>query len=111
MREIDDVVFAGPPHEVERRLQEYRALLANDSVGILVVCDGNIAQCNSSAARLFGWDVADLLGRSAAVLFGSDEEFQSFASRIGDALAETVRRRSNGAPCAATARACGRACW
>ena len=87
MREIDDVVFAGPPHEVERRLQEYRALLANDSVGILVVCDGNIAQCNSSAARLFGWDVTDLLGRSAAVLFGSDEEFQSFASRIGDALA------------------------
>ena len=75
------------PHEVERRLQEYRALLANDSVGILVVCDGDIAQCNSSAARLFGWDVADLLGRSAATFFGSDEEFQSFASRIGDALA------------------------
>ena len=87
MREIDDVVIAVAPHEVERRLREYRALLANDSVGILVVCDGNIAQCNSSAARLFGWEVADLLGRSAAVFFGSDEEFQSFASRIGDALA------------------------
>ena len=87
MREIDDVVIAVAPHEVERRLREYGALLANDSVGILVVCDGNIAQCNSSAARLFGWEVADLLGRSAAVFFGSDEEFQSFASRIGDALA------------------------
>ena len=86
MREIDDVITVAP-HEVERRLQEYRALLANDSVGILVVCDGDIAQCNSSAARLFGWDVADLLGRSAATFFGSDEEFQSFASRIGDALA------------------------
>ena len=84
MREIDDVITVAP-HEVERRLQEYRALLANDSVGILVVCDGDIAQCNSSAARLFGWDVADLLGRSAATFFGSDEEFQSFASRIGDA--------------------------
>jgi len=55
MREIDDVAaIAAAPHEVERRLQEYRALLANDSVGILVVCDGDIAQCNSSAARLFG---------------------------------------------------------
>lgn len=86
MRAIDDVITVAP-HEVERRLQEYRALLANDSVGILVVCDGDIAQCNSSAARLFGWDVADLLGRSAACFFGSDEEFQSFASRIGDALA------------------------
>ena len=73
--------------DVERRLQEYRALLANDSVGILVVCDGSIMQCNSSASRLFGWTTADLLGRSAAILFGSEEEFQSFASRIGDALA------------------------
>ena len=87
MREIDDVLITVPPHDVERRLQEYRALLANDSVGILVVCDGDIAQCNSSAARLFGWEVTDLLGRSAATFFGSDEEFQSFASRIGDALA------------------------
>jgi len=87
MRDIDDVVITVAPHEVERRLQEYRALLSNDSVGILVVCDGNIAQCNSSAARLFGWEANDLLGRSAATFFGSDEEFQSFASRIGDALA------------------------
>ncbi len=87
MREIDDVVTTVAPHEVERRLQEYQALLANDSMGIVVVCDGDIAQCNSSAARLFGWDVAQLLGRSAATFFGSDEEFQSFASRIGDALA------------------------
>ncbi len=87
MREIADIAIAIAPHEVERRLQEYRALLANDSVGILVVCDGDIAQCNSSAARLFGWEAADLLGRSASVFFGSDEEFQSFACRIGDALA------------------------
>ena len=87
MREIDDVVTTVAPHEIGRRLQEYQALLANDSVGILVVCDGDISQCNSSAARLFGWDAAQLLGRSAATFFGSDEEFQSFASRIGDALA------------------------
>ena len=87
MRETDDTAIAIAPHEVERRLQEYRALLANDSVGILVVCDGDIAQCNSSAARLFGWEAGELLGRSASVFFGSDEEFQSFACRIGDALA------------------------
>lgn len=73
--------------DIARRLQEYQALLANDSVGILVVCDGEIMQCNPCAARLFGWDQADLLGRSAASVFESEEEFQSFASRIGDALA------------------------
>ncbi len=88
MRQIaDDIVTAGGSRDVERRLQEYQALLANDSVGILVVCDGDVMQCNSSAARLFGWEAADLLGRSGSVLFGSDEEFQSFASRIGVALA------------------------
>src|SRR5215207_863647 len=87
MREIEDAVTAPNPRDTERRLQEYQALLSNDSVGILVVCDGDVMQCNSSAARLFGWESADLLGRSAAVFFGSDDEFQSFASRIGDALA------------------------
>lgn len=88
MRQIaHELAIAVDPRDVERRLQEYRALLANDAVGILVVCDGDIKQCNSSAARLFGWEAAELLGRSGSVLFGSDDEFQSFASRIGDALA------------------------
>ena len=73
--------------DIARRLQEYQALLANDSVGILVVCDGEIMQCNPCAARLFGWEQADLLGRAASSVFVSEEEFQSFASRIGDALA------------------------
>lgn len=86
MRQIEDIVIAGT-RDVERRLQEYQALLANDSVGIVVVCEGDILQCNSCAARLFGWQASDLLGRSAAAFFGSEEEFQSFASRIGDALA------------------------
>jgi diguanylate cyclase (GGDEF)-like protein/PAS domain S-box-containing protein len=73
--------------EVERRLLEYTALLANDAIGILAVCDGEVLHCNSSAARLFGWDANELHGRSAATFFSSEEEFQSFASRIGDALA------------------------
>lgn len=72
--------------DVQRRLQEYRALLANDSIGILSVSDGEVMQCNPSAARLFGWEPAKLLGQSAAVFFASDEEFQGFANRIGDAL-------------------------
>ena len=72
--------------DVQRRLQEYRALLANDSVGILAICDGEVMQCNPSAARLFGWEPERLLGQSAAVFFSSEDEFQAFANRIGDAL-------------------------
>ena len=70
MREIDDVAMTTvAPHEVERRLQEYQALLANDSVGILVVCDGDIA--SAIRARLVCSDgmLAQLLGRSAADVF------------------------------------------
>jgi len=52
----------------------------------VAVSDGEVLQCNASAARLYGWPVAELLGQSAAVFFGSEEEFQGFASRIGDAL-------------------------
>ncbi|MEP6608158.1 MAG: EAL domain-containing protein [Burkholderiaceae bacterium] len=88
MRDIDEgVVLAANPRDVARRLKEYRALLSNDSVGILVVCDGDVTQCNSSAARLFGWESTDLIGRSAATLFSSDQDFQAFACRISDALA------------------------
>jgi diguanylate cyclase (GGDEF)-like protein/PAS domain S-box-containing protein len=83
----DELLSSLNQRDIARRLQEYQALLSNDSVGILVVCDGEIMQCNLSAARLFGWDQAELLGRSAAALFESEDELQSFASRIGDALA------------------------
>jgi diguanylate cyclase (GGDEF)-like protein/PAS domain S-box-containing protein len=82
----EDLVTALNTRDVQRRLQEYRALLANDTVGILAVCDGEVMQCNSSAARLFGWEPERLLGQSAAVFFSSEEEFQGFANRIGDAL-------------------------
>ena len=83
----DELLASLNQRDIARRLQEYQALLANDSVGILVVCDGEIMQCNPCAARLFGWEQADLLGRPAASVFASEEEFQSFATKIGDALA------------------------
>jgi diguanylate cyclase (GGDEF)-like protein/PAS domain S-box-containing protein len=83
----DELLSSLNQRDIARRLQEYQALLANDSMGILVVCDGEIMQCNPCAARLFGWEHADLLGRSASTVFASEEEFQAFATRIGDALA------------------------
>ena len=73
--------------DIARRLQEYQALLANDSIGILVVCDGEIMQCNVAAARLWGWEQSQLLGRPASAVFSSEDEFQGFATRISDALA------------------------
>lgn len=100
----EDLVTSLNSRDVQRRLQEYRALLANDAVGILAICDGEVMQCNPSAARLFGWEPERLLGQSAAVFFSSDEEFQGFANRIGDALnaggspaVEWRVRRSDGA--------------
>ncbi len=83
----DELLSSLNQRDVARRLQEYQALLANDSMGILVVCDGEIMQCNPCAARLFGWDQGELLGRQAAALFESEDDFQAFATRIGDALA------------------------
>jgi len=82
----DELLTALNSRDVQRRLQEYRALLANDSVGILAICDGEVMQCNPSAARLFGWEPERLLGQPASVFFSSDDEFQAFANRIGDAL-------------------------
>ncbi len=82
----EDLLTSLSSRDVQRRLQEYRALLANDSVGILAICEGEVMQCNPSAARLFGWEPERLLGQSASVFFSSQDEFQAFANRIGDAL-------------------------
>ena len=82
----EELVTSLSSRDVQRQLQEYRALLANDSVGIVTVCDGEVMQCNPSAARLFGWEPERLLGQSAAVFFSAEDEFQAFANRIGDAL-------------------------
>jgi diguanylate cyclase (GGDEF)-like protein/PAS domain S-box-containing protein len=82
----EDLVTSLNSRDVQRRLQEYRAVLANDTIGILAICDGEVMQCNASAARLFGWQPERLLGQSAAVFFSSEDEFQGFANRIGDAL-------------------------
>src|SRR4030095_15002765 len=82
----EDLVTSLNSRDVQRRLQEYRALLANDSIGILAVCDGEIMQCNASAARLFGWQPERLLGQSAAVFFASEDESRGFPNRTGDAL-------------------------
>ena len=82
----EDLLTSLSSRDVQRRLQEYRALLANDSVGILAICEGEVMQCNQSAARLFGWEPERLLGQSASVFFSSQDEFQAFANRIGDAL-------------------------
>lgn len=99
----EDLVTSLSSRDLQRQLQEYRALLANDSVGIVTVCDGEVMQCNPSAARLFGWEPERLLGQSAAVFFSSEDEFQAFANRIGDALnaggspaVEWRTRRSDG---------------
>jgi len=99
----EDLVTSLSSCDLQRQLQEYRALLANDSVGIVTVCDGEVMQCNPSAARLFGWEPERLLGQSAAVFFSSEDEFQAFANRIGDALnaggspaVEWRTRRSDG---------------
>jgi diguanylate cyclase (GGDEF)-like protein/PAS domain S-box-containing protein len=82
----EDLLTSLSSRDVQRRLQEYRALLANDSVGILAICEGEVMQCNPSAARLFGWEPERLLGQPASVFFSSQDEFQAFANRIGDAL-------------------------
>jgi diguanylate cyclase (GGDEF)-like protein/PAS domain S-box-containing protein len=99
----EDLVTSLSSRDVQRRLLEYRALLANDAVGIVTVCDGEVMQCNPSAARLFGWEPERLLGQSASVFFSSEAEFQGFANRIGDALnaggspaVEWRTRRSDG---------------
>ena len=56
----DELLSSLNQRDIARRLQEYQALLANDSMGILVVCDGErrgggvvegVCECEEDRAR------------------------------------------------------------
>ncbi len=51
--------YAGRPRDAEL---EYKAILANASIGIAFTSERRIFLCNPKFAGMFGWQAAELIG-------------------------------------------------
>lgn len=72
-------------------------------VGLCVLRQRVIQRCNEAFATMFGWQPADLTGRSMAMLYPSDAEFEQIGARglgvmrdFGTYADERIMKRRDG---------------
>ena len=79
---------------LERSTRELSAILDTASIGIAVVRNRIFVRCNRRFEELFDLEAGTLVGRSARVLFDSDEEFERIGEQVySDFAAGRVHRR------------------
>ncbi|MGH7354500.1 MAG: PAS domain S-box protein [Candidatus Rokuibacteriota bacterium] len=72
---------------LETVLEEQTALTENAQVGIMLSGDGRILRYNPRLGESLGYESADeLIGKPAALLFSSPEEYARFGQRVGPTL-------------------------
>jgi len=71
----------------EELLVRMQAVMGNAPVGITFSRDRRLDLVSEHFARLFGYDVGALVGKSARVLYASDEVYQAVGARIDAAFA------------------------
>lgn len=79
-------------HEIEEKLQlalaDQQLIFDNAAIGIAFMRDRVIQRCNPWLVAMIGHDVADLLGKSARVLFWSEADYQQFVTASATAFAK-----------------------
>ncbi|MEW6687700.1 MAG: PAS domain S-box protein, partial [Pseudomonadota bacterium] len=66
--------YAGRPRDPQL---EYKAILANASIGIAFTRDRRFTLCNPKFAEMFGWKAEDLIGQSGEVVYPSRESYEA----------------------------------
>lgn len=75
--------------ELERRARDQEAMLDNDVIAVARLRDRRLVWANAAAARLMGYDQAEMVGLSTRAFLPNDEAFQ----RIGGEFYGEVRAR------------------
>jgi diguanylate cyclase (GGDEF)-like protein/PAS domain S-box-containing protein len=77
-------IAASPPAEYAGRprdtLLEYKAILANASIGIAFTSDRRFTLCNPKFAELFGWKPDELIGQPGDVVYPSRESYEAMGA-------------------------------
>ena len=71
-----------PDHD-EHLLREHRATFESAAIGLVVSRGNRIERCNRRLAELFGYEVEELVGREAAILCASTDEYVRLSQAAG----------------------------
>ncbi|HUK04309.1 MAG TPA: PAS domain S-box protein [Burkholderiales bacterium] len=69
--------YAGRPRDAQL---EYKAILANASIGIAFTRDRKFTLCNPRFAGMFGWQAEELIGQSGEVVYPSRESYEAMGA-------------------------------
>ena len=61
--------------QIERLLHEHQAIFENAAIGIVYSRGHRIERCNRWIAELFGYEVAELVGKEASILYASADDY------------------------------------
>jgi len=75
--------YAGRPRDAQL---EYKAILANASIGIAFTRDRKFTLCNPKFAEMLGWKAEDLIGQSGDVIYPSRESYEAMGAIARPAL-------------------------
>ena len=75
--------YAGRPRDPQL---EYKAILANASIGIAFTRDRKFTLCNPKFAEMFGWKAEELIGQSGEVVYVSHESYEALGAIAVPAL-------------------------
>jgi diguanylate cyclase (GGDEF)-like protein/PAS domain S-box-containing protein len=69
--------YAGRPRDAQL---EYKAILANASIGIAFTRDRKFTLCNPKFAEMLGWQAGELIGQSGEAVYPSRESYEAMAA-------------------------------
>ena len=69
--------FAGRSRDAQL---EYKAILANASIGIAFTRDRKFTLCNPKFAEMFGWKADELIGQRGEVVYTSQESYEAMGA-------------------------------
>ena len=69
--------YAGRPRDAQL---EYKAILANVSIGIAFTRDRKFTLCNPKFVEMFGWRADDLIGQPGEVIYPSRESYEAMGA-------------------------------
>ncbi|MGH8703900.1 MAG: PAS domain S-box protein, partial [Burkholderiales bacterium] len=69
--------YAGRPRDAQL---EYKAILANASIGIAFTRDRKFFLCNPKFAKMLGWKARELIGQPGEVVYPSPESYEALGA-------------------------------
>jgi len=73
----EEASYAGLPRDAQ---SEYKAILANASIGIAFTRDRKFFLCNTRFAEMLGWAPEELIGQGGDVVYPSRESYEALGS-------------------------------